>query len=200
MVPASWIAQEANAIAAQPSPSVPLPVFPCQLLAWAMDRGSLTQPLTLPQWLAVYALPIIPADGERAELHTVAGRPEGSFIGVACEQFTLMISAVVQTPDSVPAAATALPEQRMQPLPAHGVQSKAALPPRPTRSMMMRRRSTLGTAEHSAQGSGRQAPQRRPAQVWHNRSRSAAVAAVAAAAAAAAVAAAAAARVWRHVW
>lgn len=33
-----------------------------KLLAWAMDRGSLTQPLTLPQWLAVYALPIIPAD------------------------------------------------------------------------------------------------------------------------------------------
>ena len=164
-----------------PSPSVTLPVFPCQLLAWVMDRGSLTQPLTLPQWLAVYALPIIPADGERTELHTVAGRLEGSFIAIACEsQLTLMISAVVQTPDTVPAAATALPEQRMQPLPAHGVQSKAALPLRPTRSMMMRRRSIQGTAKETAQGSGRQAPQRRPAQVWHNRSRSASSSAAAA--------------------
>jgi hypothetical protein len=35
-----------------------------KLLAWAMDRGSLTHPLTLPQWLAVYALPLIPAAEE----------------------------------------------------------------------------------------------------------------------------------------
>ncbi|KAI7843907.1 hypothetical protein COHA_002449 [Chlorella ohadii] len=33
-----------------------------KLLAWAMGRGSLTHPLTFAQWLAVYALPIIPAD------------------------------------------------------------------------------------------------------------------------------------------
>lgn len=37
---------------------------PMQLLAWAVGRGSLTHPLTLPQWLAVYALPLIPADGQ----------------------------------------------------------------------------------------------------------------------------------------
>ncbi len=49
-----------------PSNPVLLPVH--QLLAWAMDRGSLTHPLTFAQWLAVYALPIIPADGEPHQL------------------------------------------------------------------------------------------------------------------------------------
>lgn len=34
-----------------------------QLLSWAMDRGSLVLPLTSGQFLAVYALPITPAEG-----------------------------------------------------------------------------------------------------------------------------------------
>ena len=34
-----------------------------QLLGWAMDRGSLVLPLTRGQFLAVYALPITPAEG-----------------------------------------------------------------------------------------------------------------------------------------
>lgn len=45
-------------------PASRCPCLPLQLLAWVLDRGSLTHPLTLPQWLAVYALPIIPAEGE----------------------------------------------------------------------------------------------------------------------------------------
>lgn len=38
-----------------------------QLLGWVMDRGSLVRPLlTLPQFVAVYALPITPADNQGA--------------------------------------------------------------------------------------------------------------------------------------
>ena len=43
-----------------------------QLLSWAMDRGSLVLPLTRGKFLAVYALPITPAEGALPPLPAAA--------------------------------------------------------------------------------------------------------------------------------